>query len=158
MARAWQWQAACADPGVDPQWWFSENQHAQDRAKAVCLACPVAAQCFQFALDSRASDGIWAGLDAQELRELGATTICMWCAAPFLAEFAGQRYCGEDCETAAIRRSNMGGGRRDEDGVDEYLELAAQGYGREQAAERLGVSKRTLERWITRARKAGAAA
>lgn len=62
----WRDRAACR--GKDPDLFFPEappNTDAGKRqvaeARAVCRACPVTAACLRFALDTRQSNGIWAG-------------------------------------------------------------------------------------------------
>ena len=39
-------------------------------AKAVCARCPVAADCREWAIRTRQTNGVWGGLDEVELRKL----------------------------------------------------------------------------------------
>jgi len=43
---------------------------AQNRAKAVCTACPVRLQCLVYALDQREWFGVWGGMTERERRAL----------------------------------------------------------------------------------------
>jgi WhiB family redox-sensing transcriptional regulator len=66
---AWTRQALCAghpDRGA----WFPENPQDAKRAKAVCRACPVAAECLAFALKTGQNEGIWGGTTPYERRRL----------------------------------------------------------------------------------------
>jgi WhiB family redox-sensing transcriptional regulator len=40
------------------------------RAKAICRACPVIAECLAWALDTCQDAGVWGGLDEEERREI----------------------------------------------------------------------------------------
>ena len=42
----------------------------QNRAKAVCLACPVRTECLADALDNRIEFGVWGGMTERERRAL----------------------------------------------------------------------------------------
>ena len=42
----------------------------QNRAKAVCLACPVRTECLADALDNRIEFGVWGGMTERERRQL----------------------------------------------------------------------------------------
>ena len=39
-------------------------------AKSICAACPVLAQCLDFALEARQDYGVWGGLTEDERRSL----------------------------------------------------------------------------------------
>lgn len=63
---SWMDRIACRD--VDPETFFLPETtrgvnavHAVQEARAVCLACPVAAQCVQWARDTDSRHGVWAG-------------------------------------------------------------------------------------------------
>ena len=43
---------------------------AQNRAKAICLACPVRTECLADALDNRIEFGVWGGMTERERRAL----------------------------------------------------------------------------------------
>jgi len=88
------------------------------RAKLVCAACPVIAQCRQWALDRGESSGVWAGLSEQDrrvlradglLRELAATEpepAVETCAAghPFDAENTRWRGQARECRACGADR------------------------------------------------------
>ena len=43
---------------------------AQNRAKAVCMRCPVRTECLADALDNRIEFGVWGGMTERERRAL----------------------------------------------------------------------------------------
>lgn len=45
----------------DPDLWFAESPADLERAKAMCLGCPVRAQCLAGALARREPWGVWGG-------------------------------------------------------------------------------------------------
>lgn len=56
----------CTQPGVDPEWFFPDNE--RDRvcikaAKAICAGCPFREPCQQA---GRGLDGIWGGKTPRE--------------------------------------------------------------------------------------------
>ncbi|WP_433456432.1 WhiB family transcriptional regulator (plasmid) [Streptomyces sp. CA-142005] len=63
----WGRRAACAQGHPDQL--FVEGA-AQNRAKAVCLGCPVRTECLAHALDSRIEFGVWGGMTERERRAL----------------------------------------------------------------------------------------
>jgi WhiB family redox-sensing transcriptional regulator len=63
----WTTRAGCR--GTDPDALFVQGA-AQNRAKAVCLGCPVRAECLADALDNRVEFGVWGGLTERERRAL----------------------------------------------------------------------------------------
>lgn len=72
----WRSDAACARPGVDPEWFFNEgrgNQPSVDVAvaKAVCAGCNVTAECLAESLARGDQFGIFGGLTPVERRERG---------------------------------------------------------------------------------------
>ena len=76
MRYGWMDSALCR--GVDPELFFPDGvseAHALTRAKAkaICSWCPVKAECFEFAVSTPwVQYGVWAGLDAAEVRRLAA--------------------------------------------------------------------------------------
>ncbi len=63
------WPAHAACRGMDPDRLFVQGA-AQNRAKAVCAACPVRAECLADALDNDIEFGIWGGMTERERRAL----------------------------------------------------------------------------------------
>jgi WhiB family transcriptional regulator, redox-sensing transcriptional regulator len=63
----WTGQAACR--ATDPDALFVQGA-AQNRAKAVCLSCPVRTECLADALDNRIEFGVWGGMTERERRAL----------------------------------------------------------------------------------------
>jgi WhiB family redox-sensing transcriptional regulator len=63
----WTTQAACNS--ADPDELFVTGA-AQNRAKAVCMGCPVRTECLSDALDNRVEFGVWGGMTERERRAL----------------------------------------------------------------------------------------
>jgi WhiB family transcriptional regulator, redox-sensing transcriptional regulator len=66
-SRDWAGRAACR--GTDPDQLFVQGA-AQNRAKMVCLGCPVRTECLADALDNRVEFGVWGGMTERERRAL----------------------------------------------------------------------------------------
>jgi WhiB family redox-sensing transcriptional regulator len=63
----WRVRAACRD--ADPDGLFVRGAE-QNRAKLVCMGCPVRTECLAEALDSRINFGVWGGMTERERRAL----------------------------------------------------------------------------------------
>lgn len=63
------WTASAACNASDPDELFVTGA-AQNRAKAVCMGCPVRAECLADALDNRVEYGVWGGMTERERRAL----------------------------------------------------------------------------------------
>jgi len=63
----WTESAACRRS--DPDALFVQGA-AQNRAKSVCLGCPVRTECLADALDHRIEFGVWGGMTERERRAL----------------------------------------------------------------------------------------
>lgn len=61
------WTASAACNNADPDELFVTGA-AQNRAKAVCLSCPVRTECLADALDNRVEFGVWGGMTERERR------------------------------------------------------------------------------------------
>ncbi len=66
-ARDWTARASCRS--TDPDDLFVQGA-AQNRAKQVCLGCPVRTECLADALDNRVEFGVWGGMTERERRAL----------------------------------------------------------------------------------------
>ncbi|MEX2291411.1 MAG: WhiB family transcriptional regulator [Mycobacteriales bacterium] len=66
-SQAWIARSACRD--TDPDELFVTGA-AQNRAKAVCMGCPVRTECLSDALDNRVEFGVWGGMTERERRAL----------------------------------------------------------------------------------------
>lgn len=65
----WLARAICA--GMDQRAFFATGNHARAQvfaAKRVCAACPVKAECRDWAIESGESFGVWGGMSQHELR------------------------------------------------------------------------------------------
>ena len=63
----WSKNARCRT--TDPDELFVQGA-AQNRAKAVCMGCPVRTECLADALDNRVEFGVWGGMTERERRAL----------------------------------------------------------------------------------------
>ena len=63
------WTARSACKTSDPDDLFVSGA-AQNRAKVVCLGCPVRTECLSDALDNRVEFGVWGGMTERERRAL----------------------------------------------------------------------------------------
>lgn len=59
--------AACADPGLDPELWFGDQPSAHVRA--VCATCPYQEQCRDWGLRNERY-GMWGGLVEEERQQV----------------------------------------------------------------------------------------
>ena len=77
----WAWvarQARCADSGLDPDQWYpvsiepARARHEAAAAIAVCIGCPVRAQCLEVSLRhwDIGQHGVWGGLVAADRAHL----------------------------------------------------------------------------------------
>jgi len=64
---SWRVNASCRD--TDPDGLFVRGAE-QNRAKTVCMGCPVRAECLAEALDGRINFGIWGGMTERQRRAL----------------------------------------------------------------------------------------
>ncbi len=77
VANEWDWQLQGSCQGLNSSVFFhpdgergSARSRRADRAKAICLRCPVLEQCRRHALSAREPYGVWGGLTEEERREL----------------------------------------------------------------------------------------
>ena len=63
------WTIAAACRPMDPDELFVRGA-SQNRAKAICAACPVRTECLADALDNRVEFGVWGGMTERERRAL----------------------------------------------------------------------------------------
>ena len=69
----WQNRAACLSEDPDLFFPIGSTGDAVPQiaaAKPICAACPVLAQCLDFALEARQDYGVWGGLTEDERRSL----------------------------------------------------------------------------------------
>ncbi len=62
-AGPWTSQASCAQPGTDPDLWFSDTPGEIRAAQTICASCPVRRQCAQLGTADGYQVGVWAGID-----------------------------------------------------------------------------------------------
>ena len=68
-ANPYDWASRGACRTTDPDTLFVQGA-AQNRAKAVCMSCPVRTECLADALDNRIEFGVWGGMTERERRAL----------------------------------------------------------------------------------------
>jgi WhiB family transcriptional regulator, redox-sensing transcriptional regulator len=66
--EAWTEAALCAQ--VDPELFYPEKGGAVRDAKRICAACPVAAECLEYALRCNDIFGVYGGLSPRQRRGL----------------------------------------------------------------------------------------
>jgi WhiB family redox-sensing transcriptional regulator len=66
--QAWTANALCAQ--TDPETFYPDQGQPTQPAKAVCLSCPVRAECLEYALVNKEPFGVWGGLSERERRSL----------------------------------------------------------------------------------------
>lgn len=81
--EAWKDRALCADPAeADRQGitvtemsalFFPERGESTRPAKAICAACPVRADCLNYALDNHILHGLWGGFSERARRRMRRT-------------------------------------------------------------------------------------
>jgi WhiB family redox-sensing transcriptional regulator len=72
LVADWRARAACS--GYPNTLFFPVSEEAEllvvDRAKAICLVCPVADDCLEYALETNQRAGIWGGTTEKERKSL----------------------------------------------------------------------------------------
>jgi len=64
----WVSDALCAQ--TDPEVFYPQVGGSTRRAKSVCAACPVLAECRNYALATGELDGVWGGLSENDRRRI----------------------------------------------------------------------------------------
>lgn len=59
--RDWMIHAACREHPPDDMFPAPKDKHGQRHAIHICATCPVRAECAQYAQQTQATHGIWAG-------------------------------------------------------------------------------------------------
>lgn len=67
----WAERGLCAEIGGDV--WYPELDQSNKTGKQVCARCEVIAQCREYAIRTRQTDGIWGGLSTRERMKLWRT-------------------------------------------------------------------------------------
>jgi WhiB family redox-sensing transcriptional regulator len=65
---SWQDYSNCR--GADANLFFPERGASTRKAKAICTACEVRAECLEFAIQQGEKFGIWGGLSERERRRI----------------------------------------------------------------------------------------
>jgi WhiB family transcriptional regulator, redox-sensing transcriptional regulator len=65
-----QWREFARCLGADPDLFYPGSDDAAERAKAICIVCPVRELCLEHALTAREKEGVWGGRTEKERRRL----------------------------------------------------------------------------------------
>lgn len=65
---AWMSEGNCRN--YPPAMFFPSDGVGVDRARKICLDCPVADQCLEYALEQRIEHGVWGGCSERERRRI----------------------------------------------------------------------------------------
>ncbi|MBC3191680.1 WhiB family transcriptional regulator [Pseudonocardia sp. C8] len=135
----WRDEARCRT--ADPELFFPEPGRGQQtrrqvaRAVAICHTCPVRTPCLEWAIRHREQFGVWGGVTARARRAMGP---------------------GHALPPVAVKleiTSDMSTKERRAVGVA----LLARGVRRAEVADRVGVTERTVDRWIAAGKRRGRA-
>jgi WhiB family redox-sensing transcriptional regulator len=100
LLRALQSGARCAGSDLDPDEWFPVSPDVRvariqaGRALALCTACPVRAECLEYAMRNwtdGAGEGVWGGLVAAERRAIRRR----WLLGVSVTDLLGQPTAGQ---------------------------------------------------------------
>lgn len=79
VTESWDWQLDAACRGMNSEWFFhhphergAKREERENRAKAVCMACPVRRRCEEHALAVEEHYGVWGGLTENDRRKIFA--------------------------------------------------------------------------------------
>ena len=96
-ADDWASRGACRTS--DPDTLFVQGA-AQNRAKAVCMGCPVRTECLADALDNRVEFGVWGGMTERERRAVLRSRPGVLSWAALLGAARAAHYGGADRSAA----------------------------------------------------------
>lgn len=65
---SWMARGLCRE--IAPAVFFPSDGVGVDRARKICVNCPVKAPCLEFALDQRIDHGVWGGTSERERRRI----------------------------------------------------------------------------------------
>jgi WhiB family redox-sensing transcriptional regulator len=65
---AWMADGNCRN--YPPAVFFPSDGVGVDRARKICIDCPVATQCLEYALEERIEHGVWGGCSERERRRI----------------------------------------------------------------------------------------
>lgn len=68
MTIAWRQRAACQ--GIESEIFYPSGEDEIERARGICVACPVRQPCLEYALANRERDGIWGGATEKDRRRM----------------------------------------------------------------------------------------
>ena len=113
----WTTDALCAQ--TDGDWWYPELGSPARAAKTICRACPVTAECLDYALTHHEAYGIWGGLTERQRRRLRhgrqpdqSPGLCVDCDRPLPPSAPSNRLRCDDCRREHRRRGNNESHRR----------------------------------------------
>lgn len=68
IMEPWVDEAIC--PTIDSELFYPDKGGSSGPAKQICQACPVIAECLEYALRTDQRYGIWGGLSERQRREI----------------------------------------------------------------------------------------
>lgn len=82
----WMARGKCAQPGVDPDDWFTSGEHRgrplsdhtdseRIRAERLCRGCPVIDECLLFSCVEKFDSGVWGGLTTKDRMKLNVEVL-----------------------------------------------------------------------------------
>ena len=96
--QAWQDRALCAQ--TDAEVFFPTKGGSTKEAKQICLACPVRAECLEYALEHDERFGLWGGLSERERRRIrrgeSAAAVIEKSGRPYAYQAAAQQRIGAE--------------------------------------------------------------
>jgi WhiB family redox-sensing transcriptional regulator len=159
----WRHRARCID--YDPELFFPIGNTGAallqaEEAKAVCRRCPVMERCREWALETGQDAGVWGGLGEDERLACKRRSTYSHQPQPCGTRAAYKRHLRKsedpcercsDANTAYIRTTPLSSREL------EVLTALADGSTREQIADHLGITRKTIDGYLGRLRSVLAA-
>jgi WhiB family redox-sensing transcriptional regulator len=128
----WRDEALCVQ--TDPEAFFVERGGSVRPAKRVCAACPVKAECLEFALENDERFGVWGGLSERERRTMKSVRRAAPSASLLCASGRHRKNGPGRCLECKKERDREREGTRVRDQAAVYARRAARARGQEVAA------------------------
>lgn len=110
--QPWRRDALCRDlcrsGDAEPSWWFPQQHRPTpelEQARAICLRCPVRAECLDWALKLPELHGLWGAMSPRQRRRVSTirVSLCQTCGIEFHYSIDSGRktpkvYCSQPCK------------------------------------------------------------